>query len=272
MDWSKIGSAAVGGATGLLGMIGQNKRAEKQHNRQKELMGIQFDNQKLLNQQGHELQMELWKNTNHPAQVKMLQEAGLNPALMYGMSGGGSATTGSQGGGSAAGGQAHAPMDIGQALQAGLMQAEMKLKNSQAKLNEQKAEEAGASKDYTHEKGISQFLDNVVKRFEMDSTGRANINRIVTSSKGYGTVNMSEDSLAGRKAITETTNPEEQNKILAQQLENLKIEEKAKKEGIELTKEQARKIYHDILQGWAKTGIQAINSFFCYSVVELVPI
>ena len=43
--WSGIGSAAVGAAGGILGMIGQGKRARKAHNRNKELMGMQFANQ-----------------------------------------------------------------------------------------------------------------------------------------------------------------------------------------------------------------------------------
>jgi hypothetical protein len=69
-------------------------------------MGIQFGHQTALNQQGHDLQMDMWKKTNYPAQVKMLEQAGLNPALLYGMGGAGGSTTGSQGGGSAAGGSA----------------------------------------------------------------------------------------------------------------------------------------------------------------------
>lgn len=97
-----IGSAA---ATGI-GMIGEKKRYERGLRGQEHLMGIQLGNQQQLNQQGHDLQMEAWKKTNYPAQVKMLEAAGLNPALMYGMSGGGGTTAGSQGGGSAQGGNA----------------------------------------------------------------------------------------------------------------------------------------------------------------------
>ena len=41
-----------------------------------------------------------------------MKDAGLNPALMYGMSGGGGATTGSQGGGSAPGGSQPRQMDL----------------------------------------------------------------------------------------------------------------------------------------------------------------
>jgi hypothetical protein len=114
-------------------MIGQDARATKQHNRQKELMGVQFQNQGKLNKQGSDLQFDMWKKTNAPAQVGMLKEAGLNPGLMYGQSGPGG-VTGGQGGGSAASGSAAAPMDIGNSVQAGLMAAQMR--NLDADTNE----------------------------------------------------------------------------------------------------------------------------------------
>jgi superfamily I DNA and/or RNA helicase len=73
----------------------------------------------------------MWKKTNMPAQVKMMEEAGLNPALMYGMSGGGGTTAGSQGGGSASGGSA--PGERSMDLSASLMGAEIAKKIEEAK-------------------------------------------------------------------------------------------------------------------------------------------
>jgi len=123
-NWGQVATAGAGVAGGILGMIGQKKRAKKAHSRNKELMGIQFANQQALNQQGHELQMKTWRDTGYEAQMKMMKDAGLNPSLMYGMSGGGGQTTGSQGGGSASGNSSHAPMDIGASVQASLMAAQ----------------------------------------------------------------------------------------------------------------------------------------------------
>jgi|GEM_PF-6306779 len=138
--WNGIGSAAVGAAGGILGMIGQGRRARKQHERQKELMGIQFGNQQELNKQGQKLQMQTWRDTGYGAQMEMMKEAGLNPGLMYGMSGGGGQTTGSQGGGSAQSGNAAAPMDIGNSVQAALAASQIKLSNSQANKNDVEAD------------------------------------------------------------------------------------------------------------------------------------
>jgi len=110
--------ASTGG--GLLGMIGAKKREQRQKENQKELMDYQTQNQMRLNQQGHQLQMDMWKATSYPAQVKMMQEAGLNPGLLYGQSGGGGTTAGSQSGGAASGGQAQQgnPLELGAALNA----------------------------------------------------------------------------------------------------------------------------------------------------------
>ena len=40
-----------------------------------------------------DMQLELWNDTNYKAQREQIEKAGLNVGLMYGMGGGGSATT-----------------------------------------------------------------------------------------------------------------------------------------------------------------------------------
>ena len=131
------GASSIG--AGLLGMFGQRRRERRAVQNQMALMNHQFGHQQSLNQQGHDLSYSLWQKTNYPAQVAMLKEAGLNPALLYN-SGGGSASTSGQSGGSAAGGQAPAPMDIGAAVQASKLAAELSLIKAQAKKTEAEAE------------------------------------------------------------------------------------------------------------------------------------
>lgn len=130
-----MGPGMLGMLQGAFNMLG----AGQQHRRQKELMDIQFGNQQELNRQGHQLQMDMWNKTNYGAQIEHMKKAGLNPALMYGMSGGGGTTAGSQGGGSAASGSAvqmH-PMDM----------ANLSLVDAQRKKLEAEAGEINSRRD-----------------------------------------------------------------------------------------------------------------------------
>ena len=55
----------------------------------------QLKGQKKALEQQNAAQLDMWNKTNYGAQMKHLKDAGLNPALIYGMSGGGATTTGS---------------------------------------------------------------------------------------------------------------------------------------------------------------------------------
>lgn len=149
-----VAGTVAGGIYDQLTMSQQDKRTKKfmdiQHKNNQEMMQQQFMNQTGLNKQGHELQYEMWLKTNYPEQVKQMKAAGLNPALMYGMKGGGGATTGSQGGGSAAGGNAGLGMAAsskGADMQAGLIaaQTEMMKANARDKNADADIKEGGGS-------------------------------------------------------------------------------------------------------------------------------
>lgn len=137
--WDGIGSTALGMLGGVFG-------ANSQHRRQKELMSIQHQNQQQLNQQGHDLQMEMWKNTSYPAQLEMMKKAGLSPGLMYGGGAGAGGSTGSQGGGSAAGGSAASfqPMDMNNML---IMEQIRKMKEETNDLISQRNKRDGVDTD-----------------------------------------------------------------------------------------------------------------------------
>ena len=86
----------------------------------------------------------MWNKTNYGAQMEHIKGAGLNPGLMYGMSGGGGTTAGSQGGGGAQSGGAPqvkesdvsgqgAIMGLQNAGQLALMKAQENKLNAEAK-------------------------------------------------------------------------------------------------------------------------------------------
>jgi len=119
----------------LLGMIGGHQQERRNYRNNQNLMGLQNQYQRELNQQGHDLQMDMWNKTNYGAQVKHMKDAGLNPALMYKGAGAGG-TTGSQGGGSAS---------MGSSQQGKVMDLQNALLGAQIKGLEAKANSDNAS-------------------------------------------------------------------------------------------------------------------------------
>ncbi|UYL88439.1 DNA pilot protein [Microvirus sp.] len=152
--WSKVGDAfksvgkgivnmipgfAIGTASNAIGGAMSAKDAKRQHQYDLEKMatqhGYNIESQKL----GQQFNKEMWDYTNYENQKKHLEAAGLNPALLYGMSGGGGATAaGAQGMG--AGIASGHEMGIkqqgrGMGLQAAAIASQIDLNNSQAEKN-----------------------------------------------------------------------------------------------------------------------------------------
>ncbi len=256
--WEKNKGSIIGGASsilgGALGMIGQGKRAKKQHERQKELMGIQFGNQQELNKQGAELQYQMWKDTNYPAQMKMIEEAGLNPALLYGMSGGGATTTGNQGGGNAAGGQAHAPMDIGQAAQVGLMTAQAaKLAAETNKIKEETESEKGSLDNIR-----SGLNEEQRKQFAYMQTQIQEITHDNLESQSMKAYNSGLKILREKNLLDDTY--EEQKSILQKELLLKGLEVELEEENVTKTKQEIEVLSQSIYQRWTEIGIKGFDT------------
>jgi len=128
-DWDKIGAGAKVGST-LFGMLGANTNQKRQYGQTKRLMGLQNQYQRGLNQQGHDLQYDMWNKTNYGAQMRHMKDAGLNPGLMYGMGGGGGTTTGSQGGGNQSMGGVEQQKNMG--IEGAMAMSQMELMKAQA--------------------------------------------------------------------------------------------------------------------------------------------
>lgn len=122
IDLNTMGTQATGGALGLaLGAVG----GTLQNMQQESLMKSQLQNQQSLSAWNEQLQEKLWRNTGPAAMVPQLEQAGLNPALVYGMGGGGGGST-ALAQGNLTGGQAqnNAGLGIQMAAQLGLMEAQ----------------------------------------------------------------------------------------------------------------------------------------------------
>lgn len=82
------------------------------------------------------LAKEMWEYTGYKNQVRQMKEAGLNPALMYGQTGGGGTTSG----GAAAGVQQGTSTATAMGLEAQRLMADIALAQSQAEKNSAEAE------------------------------------------------------------------------------------------------------------------------------------
>lgn len=139
----------IGGAMGLVGgLINGNKNrkfqakeAEKQREFAKQMaqqqnqweldrMALQNDYNKQAADYSQSLAKDMWNYTGYENQKKQMEAAGLNPALMYGQSGGGGQSTN---GGAQEGTTAIAPMGLQIGLQAQQTQAQTDLLRAQTR-------------------------------------------------------------------------------------------------------------------------------------------
>lgn len=242
--------AAVGAGAGLLGMMGQRKRENRQMKNQERLMGIQAGHQERLNRQGADLQYEMWQKTNYPAQMAMLKEAGLNAGLLYGQSGGGGTTTGSQGGGSAQGGSAPnmMPMELGAMISAAKAGAEIEMMKAQAKKAEAEGDsirgEEGTVGASQIEKNLAEVL-NTQSKTELNKLGLeiGNATKGDVIDKAFYEV----EEIAKRNNLTDA-----QTDMAKEQVVTEGVKRQLMKAQINLSEQQISKMVSDVKQGWVK--------------------
>lgn len=105
LGYSAANTAQQGLIGGILGQVFAKSEDRRQLRQQGRLQELQIQGSKELTDYNYAKQLQMWKDTNYKAQVEQLEAAGLNPGLLYGMSGGGGTTTGSGAGASVTGAQ-----------------------------------------------------------------------------------------------------------------------------------------------------------------------
>jgi len=255
-SWDDIGSG-VGAGSGLMGMFSSNTNQKRQYGQTKNLMGLQNQYQRGLNQQGHDLQMDMWNKTNYKAQLEHMKAAGLNPALMYGMGGGGGSTTGSQGGGSQNMGGVEQQKNMG--IEGAMAMAQMANLAAQT----QKTKEDARDKKYENDRremhedqdynAYGKDLDNRIISGEKQNAQWEweKAMQYEMSTKDTGGVTNS-DTNKSRKYVAEVLGAE--------------LELKLKESKTNLTEEQANEIYHKIINAYLKNGINAVQAIIGASI------
>jgi len=181
-DLSNFGFGAANSLlnTGIgLALEGHNDR--RQLEQQYKLQAQQMQGQKHMTDYNMQKQLELWKATNYGAQMEQLKAAGLNPGLIYGMSGGGGQTA-NLAQGQVSGGEApkggHEVIDMqGMGMQMALLQAQKRVLETQADKNAAEAQKtsgidtAGVKQSITESQtrvdSLLQGIDNARQQHEI---------------------------------------------------------------------------------------------------------
>ena len=155
----------MGLISGAFGAISRHETERQQFQNEKELMGLQHAYNKDAAAYSQKLQKEMWDYTNYENQVKHLKEAGLNPALLYGMSGSGGSTAGSA---QAAGVGNPGTTAVGMGLEAAQLISNIRLTNAEASKTEAEGEK----------------ISGVDTEFTKAQTNLTNFNAILANEKG----------------------------------------------------------------------------------------
>ena len=200
----------MGLISGAIGAISRHEAERKQFQNEKELMGLQHAYNKDAAAYTQGLQKEMWDYTNYENQVKHMKAAGLNPALLYGMSGGGGSTAGSA---QTAGVNNPGTQAVGMGLEAAQLMSNIRLTNAQADKAKAEAEKTSG-------------VDTDLARAQENLT---NFNARLSELKGYLTQeDIDNAKLYGDKLVQEVRLLENQADIAEETKQN-EIEMSAQK-------------------------------------------
>lgn len=248
-----VGGAVAGQILGGMNDKRQDRANERNTRRQVEAS-------KELGNFNVEKQKELWEHTGYKNQVRQMQEAGVNPALLYGKGGAGgqtaAAAAGSAGGGMAAPSSGGEVMGMTEkAIQGAMMKAQIDNLNADTEKKRAEAtktggvdtdlanENIGIAKAEKELRGISVNLENKVF---WDRVNMVVSQTIEQQEKGV---------IAGvNKEIAEETKEDNIKKVKAEAV-NIGLQKAAIEAGVKLTEEQTRKIGSDIAQRWEELNL-----------------
>lgn len=119
-------AASTGINTGM-GMILGGYNDRRQLRQQEKLQNLQIAGNKQMLDYQMQKELEMWNATNYSAQKEQMKKAGINPALLYGMSGGGGTTIGGGSGGVSGGQAPSGGREVQELLGMGLQRRQLEL-------------------------------------------------------------------------------------------------------------------------------------------------
>lgn len=213
---------------------------------------IQLEGQKKALEQQNAAQLDMWNKTNYEAQMKHLNAAGLNPGLLYGMSGGGATTTGSA---SAMPDQTTKSygIDIMGAAQLALIKAQARDLNASASEKESRVPVNNATVPNVQANTANTQADTVNKQLQGEMQKIQNNIADVSQWYHIGKVEaewqkaVQEYRSAAAKANVDTVTQETQIKQQAANLAMTYLQQRAVKAGINLTNQQIEASRADVM-------------------------
>lgn len=271
-----LGMQAAGQATGAaMGILAGSINDGRQYKQQKRLQELQIQGQQRMMDYSMQKQLQMWKDTSYPAQVEMMNKAGINPALMYGMGGGGGTTAGSPSGNVTGATATQNPGELaqmmGMGMQLQLLQAQKKVLETQADKN---TAEANATKgvdtalknqsiaeSQQRVENLMQGLDNMkqdyeVKRLEIAMKNMENFEKQATQSDRLSYIKTeARTAIENLKSVAaeaniDTATVADKIKIIQQQainsvLQNINIQATTRK-----TDQEISQIANNIMINW----------------------
>nr|WAE43660.1 MAG: DNA pilot protein [Microviridae sp.] len=241
--------AIIGAGAGLIGGIINN-------NQQKKATEQQMQNQKELGAYQQQLQEQTWKDTGAKALKQQYEEAGLNPALIYGSGAGGS--TGTTGGGITTSIDRTPITDFGQRIISGAEtgQAAELQKATETKLSGVDTAKVAAEIPKIQSETKGQDITNIIQgvKADIDTTMEPTMKLQITADleKTNNEIQQIEASAQGSD-IDNTIKRAAQQTIISKynaELDNLIADTVQKTAQTSLTNAEARRVTQEILQKW----------------------
>lgn len=174
--FNKLGEGAASTIIGM-GLTQFNNKNQLKQNQK--LLEQQMEAQKQMSEHNRGLAMQMWEDTNYDAQRQQMEKAGLNPALMYGMGGGGGTTANSQPSTGIGGAQADPRamgiemIKTGQELK--LMEAQKNNIDADTANKEANTKTTDETRDLLKanmkESGTETWLRNIIQEYKLTNSG-----------------------------------------------------------------------------------------------------
>lgn len=176
-DVASLGMQAATDVIGTgLGLALEKHNNKRQLEQQGKLQAQQIAGQQQMTDYNAAKQLQMWKDTSYSAQKEQMNKAGINPALMYGMGGGGGQTAavsaGNVSGGSAPQGGGEIAQMTGMGMQMALLKAQKD--NIEADTANKKAQTPNIGADTTNKgiQGEGMQIDNAIKKISQNVAGQ----------------------------------------------------------------------------------------------------